>query len=235
MITRNIRVSTTHTTCEVCGRNLLRGEHADVYVAAGERHWVCDLCVPRALEGGWVLEGTVPTYLPGEEAGERRRTLLPWLHARQADQRANGGGFELYNGDGLPPPAHGPERLGAAGHAADVAHESRHAHAVPATPEQKVAAAIRAFNDSEHIRTIAGVGRSLGSPAVSVLPSHDEASVVRVVAAWELCWYRYEVDLAEAVPSVRVAAQGGELDELEPGEREPNAAADEYGELALRK
>jgi hypothetical protein len=56
-----------------------------------------------------------------------------------------------------------------------------------------------------------------------------------VVAAWELCWYRYEVDLADELPSVRVAAQGAELDELEPTELECNAAADEDGVLALRK
>jgi hypothetical protein len=62
-----------------------------------------------------------------------------------------------------------------------------------------------------------------------------EASVVRVVAAWELCWYRYEIDLADEMPNVRVAAQGAELDELEPTELESNAAADEDGVLALRK
>ena len=48
---------------------------------------------------------------------------------------------------------------------------------------------------------------------------------------WELCWYRYEVDLSDEVPSVRVEDQGYELDELHPREREPNAAADEHGGL----
>jgi hypothetical protein len=58
--------------------------------------------------------------------------------------------------------------------------------------------------------------------------------VVWVIAAWELCWYRYEIDLADEMPSVRVAAQGTELDELETVEREGNARADEDGVLALR-
>jgi hypothetical protein len=49
----------------------------------------------------------------------------------------------------------------------------------------------------------------------------------------ELCWYRYEVDLSDDRPSVRVADQGSELDELAPEERRPNAAADERGALNL--
>jgi hypothetical protein len=61
-----------------------------------------------------------------------------------------------------------------------------------------------------------------------------EASVVRLVAAWELCWYRYEIDLADELPVVRVAARGAELDELDPTELECNASADEDGVLALR-
>jgi hypothetical protein len=58
--------------------------------------------------------------------------------------------------------------------------------------------------------------------------------VVRVTAAWELCWYRYEVDLSEEPSGVRLAAQGSELDELEDEEREANATADADGLLALR-
>jgi hypothetical protein len=54
-----------------------------------------------------------------------------------------------------------------------------------------------------------------------------------VVASWELCWYRYEIDLGDDQPSVRVAAQGYELDELAPEERQPNATSDEHGSLSL--
>lgn len=235
MTTRNIRPSTQHTTCEVCGRNLLRGEHADVYIAGGERHWVCDLCVSRALEDGWVREGTAPPYEPGADTRERRRPLLPWLRSRLGDLRTNGEGLDSRGSEDLALRAFEPERLGAAVRAAERMHEPRHVHAIPTSPERKVSSALRAFNDSEHTRTIAGVARSLGSPAVSIRPSHTEPSVVRVVAAWELCWYRYEVDLAEEIPSVRVAAQGAELEELEPPERETNAAADEDGALTLRR
>jgi hypothetical protein len=56
---------------------------------------------------------------------------------------------------------------------------------------------------------------------------------VNIVVAWELSWYRYEVDLAEEVEPVQIAAQGAELDELSPQELEPNAACDADGYLAV--
>ena len=85
--------------------------------------------------------------------------------------------------------------------------------------EQKMASAIQVFNNSEHRRTVAGVARSLGRPDVSINPNLEYPSLVHIVASWELCWYRYEVDLSDEVPVVRVAAQGYELDELTPRAR----------------
>jgi hypothetical protein len=213
---------------------LLRGEHAERYVAGGERYWVCDLCVSRALQDGLVREGTMPAYEAGRDERDRRRSLLPRLRARLggllSDEQpepadARDLGYAVYRSEKRMASVRAPESL----------REPRHVHAVPTNPEQKVSSAIRAFNGSEHTRTIAGVARSLGPPSVTIRPSEMEASVVRVVAAWELCWYRYEIDLADELPSVRVAAQGAELDELEPTELEPNAAADEDGVLALRR
>jgi hypothetical protein len=93
---------------------------------------------------------------------------------------------------------------------------------------------VEVFNGSEHPRTVAGVARSLGVPEVSVLPLAGQASVVRIVVAWELCWYRWEVDLAdEASNGVRPAGQGYELSELAAEEQAGNAATDEHGRLAL--
>ena len=106
----------------------------------------------------------------------------------------------------------------------------RHVHAVPTNADMKRARAIELFNASPHPRTVAGVARSLGAPFVVVRPSQTEGSIVSITAGWELCWYRYEVDLDGG--SVRTAGQGYELEELEPADRvEPNAAADEYGQL----
>jgi len=105
--------------------------------------------------------------------------------------------------------------------------------AVPTSIEHKISSAIGLFNSSEHPRTVAGIARSLGIPDVSVLPAAELPSMVNVVVAWELCWYRYELDLSDEVPSVRVAGQGHELDELAPEERRGNAVADERGMLSL--
>jgi hypothetical protein len=104
--------------------------------------------------------------------------------------------------------------------------------AIPTSAEHRIAFAIEAFNRSEHPRTVAGVARSLGLPSVSVRPVPGHPSVVHLVVAWELCWYRYEFDLADEDGGVRLAAQGQELDELSPTEREPNAVGDDQGRLA---
>jgi hypothetical protein len=245
--TRDIRVSTTHTTCDICGRNLLRGEHAERYVAGGEHYWVCDLCVSRALQDGWVREGTLPAYERSDDGRERRRPFLPRLRARLGELLSDGEedgpgendrdlGYPVFRAEKRLPSVRAPESLRDPRREPrrEIHQEPRHVHAVPTNPDQKISSAIRVFNGSEHPRTIAGVARSLGAPSVTIRPSEMEASVVRVVAAWELCWYRYEIDLADELPTVRVAAQGAELDELEPTELESNAAADEDGVLALR-
>ena len=86
--------------------------------------------------------------------------------------------------------------------------------AVPTSAEQKIASAVEVFNGSEHRRTVAGVARSLGRARRLDSPDHGASSLVNIVVSWELCWYRYEVDLSDEVPGVRVAAQGYELDEL---------------------
>lgn len=89
------------------------------------------------------------------------------------------------------------------------------------------------FNSSEYPRRVAGVSRSLGAPEVNVRSAEHLASVVVIVVAWELSWYRYEVDLSEDLPQVVAVAQGTELSELEREERVGNAAASEAGTLSL--
>jgi hypothetical protein len=97
--------------------------------------------------------------------------------------------------------------------------------------EVKVERALEVFNAGEYPRRVAGVARSLGEPSVAVRPVADSGSVVAIVVAWELCWYRYEVDLGDEAAGARVAAQGTELGELAEEDRLVNAAADEHGAL----
>jgi hypothetical protein len=251
--TKDIRPSTAYTICDVCGRTLLRGERSEVYIAGGARREVCELCKPRALHEGWLREGTVPTYDGSEAPSRRRGTFLSRLRRRReretpAEAFDDGAPLDEPEFDPEPrAPEPPPEPRSARGgrarqtaretarelrkRAAESAREPRHVRAVPMGAGQKMASAIQLFNGSEHRRTVAGVARSLGAPTVSVHPNEVHQSVVEIVASWELCWYRYEVDLSDEEPVVRVAAQGYELDELNPREREPNATYDQHGAL----
>jgi hypothetical protein len=233
--TRSIRTSIATSACDVCGRTLLRGERAEVYLSGGTRRSVCELCTSRALHGGWVREGTAPAYDENDARVDRRRSLLSRLRPRQGSATA-GSGAAL--GDGERSARQTPARTEPAarsrpGRAGAPAREERHVRAIPTSVEHKVASAVDVFNSSEHLKTVAGVARSLGLPDVSVRPSDVRQSAVNLVVSWELCWYRYEVDLSDEVPSVRRGGQGYELDELTREEREPNATADDRGVLSL--
>ena len=100
------------------------------------------------------------------------------------------------------------------------------------TGELKVARALEVFNAGEQPRRVAGVARSLGAPTVTVRPLESSGSTVAIVVAWELCWYRYEVDLGDEAAGSQLVSQGMELDELPAEDRLANAAADERGELS---
>jgi hypothetical protein len=188
---------------------------------------------------GWAREGTVPEYEEvSPKSSDRRRSFLHRLRLRRdpgSRERATTSPVDDVNESVTsPPPARGQVTtehglVGGSGF-----QEPRHVRAVPSSVEPKVGSAVERFNSSEYPGTVAGVARSLGMPVVSVRPSDARPSVVNVVVSWELYWYRYEVDLSDDQPSVRVADQGSELDELPPEERQPNAAADERGALTLR-
>lgn len=240
MTTRDIRPSTAITVCDVCGRTMLRGERAEAYVHGGARRWVCELCKSRALTEGWVREGTDPSYDGASAGPERRRSLLGRLRGRREavgnsetrSSRELDEELDAAEGWSDPAPAPAPPSDGARTRRERV-REPRHVRAIPTSAEQKTASAVELFNSSEHTRTVSGVARSLGLPTVAVSPSDVRASLVNVVVSWELCWYRYEVDLSDEVPSVRVSGQGYELEELTAEERQPNAVADDGGLLSL--
>jgi hypothetical protein len=249
--TRAISTSVAVDACDVCGRTLLRGERAETYVNGAERHTVCELCTSRALHGGWLREGELPDYGDASTRVDRRRSLLSRLRSRrdapareplEEPEYTPGEAYEEPEPAPAPPPRQAPRPVPARGNPvpaparADSAprqREPRHVRAVPTSHEHRVSTAIELFNGSEHPRTVAGISRSLGLPEVAVLPSGPQSPLVSIVVAWELCWYRYELDLSDEVPSVRVTSQGYELDELAPEERRANALADQNGQLAL--
>lgn len=272
MATRTIVTSQPDVACDVCERRLLRGEQPDVFLAAGRRRIVCELCAPRAAHEGWMRETdshavSLPpmrsrrgrsffdrlrqvTKPPGEVAGDAPE--LASEHGPQQEQQS----YDLFDGytrAGVEPVAARPAQADAqeaengydeaqtrqvgAGGVIDWRQAAAAGAAAtgpaPEPPSEYVQEAIAVFNASEFPRRVAGVTRSLGAPLVNVRSAEHLASVVSIVVAWELCWYRYEVDLSEPVVEAQVIAQGTELAELARDDRRPNASAGESGKLEL--
>jgi hypothetical protein len=252
MATRTIVTSHPDVACDVCERRLLRGEQPDIFLAAGRRRTVCELCAPRAAHEGWMRErDSHEVTLPPMRA-RRGRSFLERLRQAgrpaDAEQEPAGGErgaepegdhYEFLDGYGrakATPAAAVPQAAAAfLGEDPALAGESaEHAQAAAAQrPLTYAEQAIDVFNASEYPRRVAGVARSLGAPAVNVRSAEHLASVVTIVVAWELCWYRYEVDLSEPGAEAQAIAQGTELSELAREDRDANAHASESGTLSL--
>jgi hypothetical protein len=225
--TRDIRTNQSDLACDICGRTLLRGEHAETFLAGGSRREVCDLCTARAQHEGWIREsGGDELELRHTRHDGRGRSFLDRLRARR--ERAREVQEEADVAQHEEPEAAAPSRP-----VPEAPRRPRHVRAVPTNADLKMQRALELFNASDHTRTVGGVARSLGAPAVSVRPRTDRPSVVTITVMWELSWYRFEIDLSDEAGGVRRDAQGDELSELSVEEQEINAAADERGALHL--
>ncbi len=249
MTTKVIRAGTQGVSCDVCGRTLLSGENADVFLHAGQRRTVCELCAARAAHEGWIRDGLDNVTVRHRRAGRSRGFLDRLLPRRSDDDRSVDAQpvadevpmapAEVVHRDAapdddrvsaplaMPPAASAPPAVDRDG------RDGRDVRAVPTNADMKCARALELFNRSEHPRRIAGIARSLGVPSVNVRASTTESSVLTIVVGWELSWYRYEVDLGNEAAGVRVVAQGTQLHDLDPDEMTANAAADEAGRLML--
>ena len=227
--TRDIRTNQVDIACDICGRTLLRGEHAETFLAGGSRREVCDLCTARAQHEGWIREsGGDELELRHTRHDGRGRSLMDRFRARRERAREVQDELAAVAEEPGAPPLEEPQRA-----APDPPRRPRHVRAVPTNADLKMQRALEVFNASDHTRTVGGVARSLGAPAVSVRPRIDRPSVVAITVMWELSWYRFEVDLSDEAGGVRRDAQGDELDELAEDEQLVNAAADERGGLHL--
>jgi hypothetical protein len=251
MATRSIVTSQPDVACDVCGRRLLRGELPDVFLAGGQRRTVCELCAPRAAHEGWLREADRHSVSLPPSRSRRGRNLFERLRPQREAISQDRSGEEDFAGEGLPlmPPGaaagYQTESYDFLGAIASVPEDPSTAPAASndetptsMTPppaltagEVKVERALEVFNAGEHPRRVAGVARSLGEPSVAARPLAESGSVVSIVVAWELSWYRYEVDLGDEAAGAMVAAQGTELGELTQEDRLVNATADEHGAL----
>ncbi len=239
MATRSIVTSQPDVECDVCERRLLRGEQPEVFLVAGDRRTVCELCAPRATHEGWQRETgdrsvSLPPLRPRRRNLFERLRLLgrpgpvpqraPAADPAEGDEAAQ---YDFLDGRSAAEGAEGGESSDRAG------GEQPAGGSAGVRGGGRAARAIEVFNASEHPRRVAGVTRSLGVPGVSVRPDEDVRNLVSIVIAWELCWYRYEVDVDDDAAEARVLAQGTELDELEREDRHANAVADELGALCM--
>ena len=226
--TRDIRTNQVDIACDICGRTLLRGEHAETFLAGGSRREVCDLCTARAQHEGWIRESGGDDLALRHTRHDGRGSFFDRLRSRRDRAREVQDEMATAGEDPAAPPHEEPQRV-----APDPPRRPRHVRAVPTNADLKMQRALEVFNASDHTRTVGGVARSLGAPAVSVRPRTDRPSVVAITVMWELSWYRFEVDLSDEAGGVRRDAQGDELAELTDEEQVVNAAADERGGLHL--
>src|SRR5688500_5080090 len=102
--TRDIRTNQTDVACDICGRTLLRGEHAEGYLAAGQRRQVCELCTARAQHEGWIRESGGDDLALRHPRGEGRgRSFLDRLRTRR--ERAREVSDEIAADEAAPAPA----------------------------------------------------------------------------------------------------------------------------------
>ncbi|MFT4035659.1 MAG: hypothetical protein QM679_08800 [Patulibacter sp.] len=211
------QITTAHepVVCEVCRRTLLRGEAPTPYLADGRRVVVCDLCEPRAIHEGWIREGLADDAAAVARRRERG-SLLRRLRGESGRSRRPALGGVATN-----PVTPDPRPVG----------EERQVHGVPTNDDLKVERAITTFNASGLPQRMTGIVKSLGAPVVTVRPSATEGAIVAITIAWELAWYRFEVDLGDEGAGVRPVSRGNELAELDAGELDATNALDAAGRI----
>src|SRR3954468_24793970 len=91
MTRKSITTSHRVVACDVCGRTLLRGEKADVFLHGGTRKMVCELCTARAMHEGWIREGLDDVHAGQRDRDRGGRGLLGRLRARRETSGAERG------------------------------------------------------------------------------------------------------------------------------------------------
>ncbi len=215
MTPREIRTDDDQVQCAVCGRSLLRGEEPEPYLHDG-RAATCASCAPAAPSaraGSARPRASRSAPAPRRDRRGLDLALAPWQRSRPPHEPRS------RRPDAEAPTARWPTELRASPHARRGAVRARRgtasATSTPSPPCDELKMRARSSSStppSTRARWPGWPARS-GAPRVAVLPV-ENSSLGTVTVAWELCWYRYEVDLADERGGVRVAGQGYELEEL---------------------
>src|SRR4051812_6284229 len=96
---KDVRTSHDAVACDVCGRTLLRGEHAETYLAGASRRQVCELCTARATHEGWIRESASLEMTGGGHDRPERRPLRGRLRARYGRERRTREGADAESGE----------------------------------------------------------------------------------------------------------------------------------------
>ena len=221
-------------TCQVCGRRLLPGERATVYLTRdGVQASVCELCRPRAEAAGWLLPHEAEAR--GGVGRERRRPRGQMLGGLLSRLPAATNGEDAGEPEPESRPA-GPARRRRTPPEHRPATPAVEPAAEPDVPGTTVAGALAAFNASNHRRTVAGLTRTLGPPRATALAisTADGTPGARITVAWEITWYQWEVGRGATGIEVRESGKGDTIEQLRAADRTWNLLAASDGTLEQR-
>jgi hypothetical protein len=193
---------TVTRTCAVCERTLLQGERATRFSPHGSGDDYVDVC-PLCQE--LALEhGWVKEGSP----------TIPTVPADRRRRRRPGGLVRLL----------GPRRE----HQAPVAPEPILRRL--SVDELAMVESADLFNASDHRRSVAGIGKSLGEPRASMVRLPGVNAELIITIAWDISWYQYRVTPESAQP-VRLADRGYDPAELDARFTAWNARVERDGRL----
>ena len=76
----------------------------------------------------------------------------------------------------------------------------------------------RYFNESEFVKKIKEISKSIGKPKANVSRTRPGAPEAAITVFWDIVWYQYLVDLRKELPAdterVMLAQEGMDLQEL---------------------
>jgi hypothetical protein len=193
--------ATAERTCAICGRTLLMGEKTIRYSPNGANGYV-DVC-PLCLDLATEygwLREGAPTT--PTVSPERKRRSGGWLSGMRGTRSRTV--EETIASEPI------LRRLSEA--------------------ELSMVEAADLFNASQYRRTVGGIGKSLGTPKVSVVVLSGVNAEVVVTVAWDISWYQYRVSPDSDNP-VRLEGRGHDPTDLETSFAEWNAHMEDDGRV----